>query len=196
MTFLPIANYSGHNHVLQVGAHWTHPTSGYTYACACEQKSGARQNLSVYRMKPGGVAWEHVKTYFGTIDSEGHITMGGASIEPSGAMLVTTSLIIKGAQKVTTTGFQGCWVRKAGVDDPYTLGATARSPIPLGPALTDFLSPTSATASLYDKSYLPTDLDTPNKLALRITKQLFALNEQGAAIREIVEALRKQGVLG
>lgn len=75
-------------------------------------------------------------------------------------------------------------------------GAHGAPPTPIGPALTDFLSPTSATSMLYDKSYLPTDLDTPSELAVRITKQLFALREQGAAIREIVEALRKQGVLG
>lgn len=120
-TFQPLVNYSSYNHILQAGAHWTHPVSGYTYACACEQKGGARQNLSVYRMRPGGAAWEHVQTYYGTVDAEGHITMGAASIEPNGDMLVTTSLTIKGAEKVTGTGFQGCWLRKAGVDAPYLL---------------------------------------------------------------------------
>lgn len=121
MTFQPIADYHSYNHILQAGAHWTHQ-NGNTYCCVCEQKAGARQNLCVYRMRPGADVWELVRRYQGTIDSLGHITMGGASIEPSGDMLVTTSLIIPGAQKVTSTGFEGCWIREANIDEPWSGG--------------------------------------------------------------------------
>lgn len=123
MTFQPIANYAGYNHVLLAGANWTHPGNGNTYCCACEQLSGVKQNLSVYRMPPGGDAWEHVETFEGTVDAVAQITMGAASIEPDGSLLVETSLIIKDAPRVTKTGFQGCWVRLPKKDDPYTLPA-------------------------------------------------------------------------
>jgi hypothetical protein len=122
MPFQPIANYAGHNHILQAGAQWVHPGNGNTYCCACEQKSGAKQNLSVYRMIEGGSAWSLVTRYQGTIDSAGHITMGAASIERSGDMLVTTSLIIPGAEKVTTTGFVGSWIREPNMDEPWSSG--------------------------------------------------------------------------
>jgi hypothetical protein len=132
MTFTPLTNYAGYNHILQAGAHWTHK-NGNTYCCACEQKGGAKQNLSVYRMRPGGSAWELVKRYLGTVDSAGHITMGGASIEQDGSLLVSTSLIIPGAEKVTTTGFVGCWIREPNVDESWTASSTGE-PGPPGPA--------------------------------------------------------------
>ncbi len=128
MPFQPIANYAGYNHILSTGSHWTHPTNGNTYACVCEQRKGAQQNLVVYRMSPGAPQWELVKRFLGTVDSSGHITIGGASIEPDGSLLVTTSLIIPGAQQVTATGFQGCWIRVANVDTPYTPDATQPQP--------------------------------------------------------------------
>lgn len=118
MSFQPFINYAGYQHVLQAGAHWTHP-NGNTYACACEQLDGAKQNLSVYRMRQGAASWELVRRYRGTVDSQAHITMGAASIEPSGALLVSTSLIPVGVPYVTRTGFQGVWIREANVDDPY-----------------------------------------------------------------------------
>lgn len=124
MIFQPIADYHSYNHILQAGAHWVHPGNGATYCCACEQKAGAQQNLCVYRMRPGASSWELVRRYRGTIDSAGHITMGGASIEQNGDMLVTTSLIIPGAEKVTSTGFQGCWIREANIDEPWRSDST------------------------------------------------------------------------
>lgn len=121
MSFQPFINYAGYQHVLQAGAHWTHP-NGNTYACVCEQLAGAQQNLSVYRMRPGGASWELVRRYRGTIDSQKHITMGGASIEPSGALLVSTSLIPVGVPYLTKEGFQGVWIREPNVDAPYAIG--------------------------------------------------------------------------
>ncbi len=119
MPFQPLTNYAGMNHILAAAPTFIHPETGTAYAVACEQRKGAQQDLSVYRMLEGGNAWQLVKRYRGTVDSAGHITMGGAVIERTGNMLVATSLIIPGAPKITTTGFQGCWIREQGIDAPW-----------------------------------------------------------------------------
>lgn len=120
MPFQSLTSYLGYNHVLGAAACFVHPGNGNVYGCACEQLSGARQNLSIYRRAPGAPSWELVKRYQGTVDSAGHITMGGAVIDQAGNLIVLTSLIIPGAPQVTTSGFQGCWIEVPGVDVPYT----------------------------------------------------------------------------
>lgn len=120
MPFQPLANYTGYNHVLFGGACFVHPGNGNVYFCACEQHDGIHQNLSVYRYVAATGVIEHVKTYFGgATDSPSQITMGGAVIGQGGAMFVATSLVIPGAPKVTTTGWQGSWIREPGIDEPW-----------------------------------------------------------------------------
>ena len=119
MTFSPLTSYFGYDHVLMAGATFIHPGNSNVYFCACEKQSGARQNLSVYRIVAGNDAPELVKRYVGTQDSVAQITYGSAVIGTGGNMLVATSLIIPGAPRVTTTGFQGCWIRELNIDDPY-----------------------------------------------------------------------------
>ena len=63
---------------------------------------------------------ELVKRFVGTIDSQKHITMGGASIEQDGSLLVTTSLIPIGVPYLTKEGFQRVWIRVPNVDDPWS----------------------------------------------------------------------------
>jgi hypothetical protein len=122
MTFLPIKNYSGYQHVLGANGIFFHP-NGNAYIAVCEQKSGIRQNLSIYRLPSGSSAWELVREYQGTIDSQAQITYGGVGIGPGGNMLVVTSLVLVGVPKVTTTGFVGAWVREFGIDEPYNLSS-------------------------------------------------------------------------
>lgn len=124
MPFSPLTNYQNYDHVLGAGATFVHPGNANIYFCACEKQTGARQNLSVYRIVAGNDAPELVKRYVGTIDSQAQITYGSAVIGSGGNMIVATSLIIPGVPKVTTTGFVGCWIREMGIDAPYpTLGA-------------------------------------------------------------------------
>lgn len=196
ITWTPFRNYQNTYHVLGAAPCFAHQ-NGNVYFYACEKVDKDHQNLVIYRHVAATGAFQSVATFIDGNDSQGFIERGGCVIDSTGALWVATSLQPKGMvyDSKKRTGYEGVWCRIPNVDAPYT-GTTAHAPLPLGPHLTDFLSPTSATEDLYDKSYLPTDLDTPNKLALRITKQLFALNEQGAALRELVEALRKQGILG
>ena len=119
MTFEPLIDYAGYEHVLFAGAQFVHPGNGNVYYAACEKRSGAEQNLSIYRVRSGTNARELVKRYRGTIDSVAQITYGNCLIGASGHMLVATSLIIPGAPRVTQTGFQGCWIRELNIDDPY-----------------------------------------------------------------------------
>lgn len=118
MTFTPFINYAGYEHVLEGGACFIHPGNGTPYFAVCEKQGGSHQNLSVYRWRNN--AMELVKRYYGTVDSEGPITMGGAAIAPDGAMWVATSLIIPGAATATKTGFQGSFLREPNIDTPYT----------------------------------------------------------------------------
>lgn len=122
MPFQPLTSYQGYQHVLMAGACFVHP-NGNIYFCACEQQSGVKQNLSVYRILAGTITPQLVKRYYGTIDSQAQFTYGSAVIGPGGNMWVATSLIIPGAPKVTQTGFQGSFILETGIDDPYpTLG--------------------------------------------------------------------------
>lgn len=125
MPFQPFRDYTGFNHVLMAGGVWVHPGNGNIYACACEQRSGVQQDLAVYRLAAGTTVWEEVKRYAGTVASAAQVTFGSAAIGQGGALFVATSLIIPGAAKMTTTGFQGCWIREPNIDAPWSVvGAT------------------------------------------------------------------------
>jgi hypothetical protein len=121
MAWTPFRDYTGYQHILLAGANFCHPLNGNVYFTACEQLAGARQNLSVYRIKGGTTTVELVKCYQGTVDSAAHITWGSVVIGLGGALWVATSLIIPGAQKITGTGFQGCLLREPEIDEPYGL---------------------------------------------------------------------------
>lgn len=129
MTFEPLIDYAGYEHVLFAGAQFVHPGNGNVYYAACEKVRGAEQNLSIYRVRAGTNARELVKRYRGTVDSVAQITYGGCVIGASGHMLVATSLIIPDAPRVTTTGFQGCWLRELNIDAPYPLLSVLESRI-------------------------------------------------------------------
>lgn len=117
--FQPLASYNGYQHILMAGATFVHPGNGSVYFCACEQRAGAKQDLSVYRIVGGGSTPELVRRYQGTVDSQAHITYGSAVIGQGGALIVATSLILPGAERITGTGFQGCWIRESGVDEAW-----------------------------------------------------------------------------
>ncbi len=119
MPFQPLTDYTGYQHILMAGAQFVHPGNGNVYFAVCEQQSGAKQNLSIYRILAGQVVPQLVKRYLGMVDSAGQITYGGAVIGPGGNMWIATSLIIPGAKRVTTTGFQGSFILEMGIDDPY-----------------------------------------------------------------------------
>lgn len=123
MPFQPLTDYKNYEHILMAGAVFCHPANGNIYFCACEKESGAKQNLSVYRIIAGTITPQLVKRYYGTVDSLAQFTYGSVVIGPGGNMWVATSLIIPGAPKVTTTGFQGSFILETGIDIPYpTLG--------------------------------------------------------------------------
>jgi hypothetical protein len=183
MTFQPITNYAGFNHVPVAGAVWIHPGNGNAYCCACEKDAAKRQDLSVYRMRRGAAVWELVTRYEGTEDSANQITMGGAAIEQDGALLVVTSLIIPNVPKVTTEGFQGVWIREPHVDEPWSdrAGEPGQRPpvaIPVGGAI----------ASLWPYPYSAAECDTAAELAVKLTKS-------NAAVLELVALLKQAGVL-
>lgn len=133
MTFQPLTNYAGYNHIPVAGAVWFHPKNGNAYCCACEKDPSRRQDLSVYRMRKGAASWQLVKRYEGGQASEQQVTMGGAAIDQDGSLLVVTSLIIPGAPYITTEKFQGSWIREPNIDEPWS-GSGSGEPGPPGPA--------------------------------------------------------------
>lgn len=122
MTFQPIRNYIGTQHVLGAPSLFVHP-NGNIYVSVIEQISGVRQDLAIYRLPSGGDTWEQVKRYQGTIDSQAQFAFGSAVIGAGGNMVVVSSLIIPGVPKVTTTGFVAGWIREIGIDAPYSTEA-------------------------------------------------------------------------
>lgn len=114
----PLADYDGYAHVLEAGAVFVHPGNGNVYLTACEKQNGTRQNLSIYR----SVAGAHpvlFRRYVGTVDSAAQFTWGACCIGHGGGLWVATSMVLPGAPKVTQTGFQACYLRESGVDDPW-----------------------------------------------------------------------------
>lgn len=116
--FAPLTDYATYQHILAAGANWVHPGNGNVYLTACEQRGGINQDLSIYR-SVGGAPPVLFRRYKGTVASTAQITMGACVIGQGGGLWVATSLIIPGAQKVTQTGFQGCYFREAHADDPW-----------------------------------------------------------------------------
>jgi hypothetical protein len=122
--FTPLINYAGMEHVLNAMPCFVHP-NGNRYGIAIEKRGGVTQNLSVYRMRNGTTAREHVHTYTGGVDSVAQIAAGGCIIRPDGALEVWAAATPVQSPNVTKTGFVGgFWEPIPNVDDPYTLGGS------------------------------------------------------------------------
>ncbi len=122
MAFLPLVNYSGYAHILNALPTFVHPTNGNLYGVAIEKQAGTRQNLSVYRVRPGSHTCELVKRYVGGKDSKAQIAAGGCVILQDGALEVWASAVPVVTPPVTETGFEGVWDRTPGIDEPWSGG--------------------------------------------------------------------------
>jgi hypothetical protein len=135
MTFTPLTNYAGYSHVLNAVPCFVHPGNGNLYGIAIEKQAGIRQNLSVYRVRPGSDARELVKRYVGGIDSAAQIAAGGCVILQDGSLQVWASAVPVGVPPITQTGFVGgFWPPVPNVDEPWTGGGEPGEPGPPGPA--------------------------------------------------------------
>lgn len=136
MSFQPLINYAGYEHVLNALPCFIHPDNGNVYGIAIEKQGGVRQNLSVYRVRPGSDVRELAHRYVGGIDSAAQIAAGGCLILPDGSLSVWASAVPMGVPPITKTGFVGgFWPPIPNIDDPYTYGAGPPGPMgPPGPA--------------------------------------------------------------
>ena len=130
MSFQPLVNYSGYEHVLNALPTFVHPTNGNLYGVAIEKQGGTRQNLSVYRVRPGSHTCELVKRWVGGIDSKAQIAAGGCVILQDGSLEVWASAVPVVIPPVTKTGFEGVWDRVPNVDEPWS--GTSTPPAPAG----------------------------------------------------------------
>lgn len=120
--FTPLANYAGHEHVLNGVPCFVHPGNGNMYGVDIDKVGGVQQNLNVYRTRPGSTNKELVKRYIGGADSRAQIAAGGVVILQDGSMEVWASAVpLVGA--VTRTGFSGVWDRVPNVDAPWSASA-------------------------------------------------------------------------
>jgi len=134
MTFTPLINYAGYAHVLNALPCFVHPGNGNLYGVAVEKQSGTKQNLSVYRARPGSLERELVKRYTGGgVDAQSQIAAGGCVIDRDGSLHVWASADPVGGEKITETGFVGgFWEPIPGVDEPWSSGGAAGEPGPPG----------------------------------------------------------------
>jgi len=130
MSFQPLVNYAGYEHVLNALPTFVHPTNGNLYGVAIEKQGGTRQNLSVYRVRPGSHTCELVKRWVGGIDSKAQIAAGGCVILQDGSLEVWASAVPVIIPPVTKTGFEGVWDRVPNVDEPWS--GTSTPPAPAG----------------------------------------------------------------
>ena len=127
MAFTPLINYSGYEHVLNCMPTFFHQ-NGNVYGIAIEKQGGLRQNLSVYRVRPGSLARELVKRYVGGVDTKSQIAAGGCGILQDGSLWVWASAVPKELPPITQTGFVGGFFDPIpGVDDPWSGGTPGPS---------------------------------------------------------------------
>ena len=144
--FTPLINYSGYAHVLNALPCFVHQ-NGNVYGIAIEKQSGIRQNLSVYRVRPGSNVRELVHRYIGGIDSQAQIAAGGCVIQRDGSLWVWASAVPVGIPPITTTGFVGgFWEPIPGVDEPWTGSNIPGPPGPPGSGVTLFPAPLTSPA--------------------------------------------------
>jgi hypothetical protein len=128
MTWMPLTNYTGYEHVLNAIPCCVHPINGTLYGCAIEKRGDIQQDLSIYRVRRGATERELVKRFLGGKDADTQIAMGGCMLLQDGSLEVWASLDPIGAS-VTKTGFQGMWTRLPGIDAPWggaDIGALAQ----------------------------------------------------------------------
>ena len=119
MPFTPLTNYAGYEHVLNAMPTFVHK-NGNIYGIAIEKQGGVRQNLVIYRKRPGFTLPEFVHRYVGGVDSASQIAAGGCVIDLTGALHTWASAVPLGLPPITKTGFVGgFWEPIAGVDDPW-----------------------------------------------------------------------------
>ena len=129
--FTPLINYSSYQHVLNALPCFVHQ-NGNVYGIAIEKQSGIRQNLSVYRARPGSLSRELVHRYVGGVDSQAQIAAGGCVILQDGSLWVWASAVPVGIPPITTTGFVGgFWEPIPDVDEPWGEGAITLFDAPL-----------------------------------------------------------------
>jgi hypothetical protein len=130
MTFQPLTSYAGYEHVLNAVPCFIHPGNHNLYGIAIEKVGDVRQDLSVYRVRPGVNARELVHRYLGGSDSAAQIAAGGCVIHPDGSLEVWASAVPVAQPDITKTGFVGgFWPRIPNIDAPYTYGAGPAGPI-------------------------------------------------------------------
>lgn len=135
MPFTPLIDYHSYEHILNAVPCFVHPGNGNLYGIAIEKQAGIRQNLSVYRVRPGSPARELVHRYVGGIDSAAQIAAGGCVIHQDGSLEVWASAVPLGIPPITKTGFVGgFWEPIPNVDEPWTSGGAPGPPGPAGPA--------------------------------------------------------------
>ena len=136
MTFQPLIDYHSYEHVLNAMPCFVHPTNGNLYGIAIEKQGGTKQNLSVYRVRPGSPERELVRRYLGGGgDAQTQIAAGGCVIDKNGSLHVWASADPVGGEKITETGFVGgFWEPIPGVDEPWSSGGEQGQPGPPGPA--------------------------------------------------------------
>jgi hypothetical protein len=184
MAFEPIANYAGYEHVLNGMPDFVHPQNGNMYGIAIEKVGGVRQDLSVYRTRPGSTQKELVKRYIGGADSRAQIAAGGCQILQDGSLEVWASAVPVTSPPVTKTGFSGVWDRVPGVDAPWSAsGGTAP---PVGVAVP--IPPGSPLASIWTPAYTAAEVDSPDEIAVKFTKN----NDQW---EQLIALLKQAGVL-
>lgn len=132
MPFQPLINYQGYAHCLNALPCFVHPGNGNLYGIAIEKQAGLRQNLSVYRVRPGSLVRELVHRYVGGVDSASQIAAGGCVIRKDGSLEVWASAVPIGIPPITQTGFVGgCWDPIPGVDEPWGAGGITLFPAPV-----------------------------------------------------------------
>lgn len=132
MSFEPLVNYAGYEHVLNAVPCFVH-NNGNMYGVAVEKVGGVQQNLSVYRTRPGSTHRELVHRYVGGVDSRAQIAAGGCVILRDGTLEVWASAVPPLQPDTTDTGFQGVFARIPNVDAPWSSGGETGPAGPAGP---------------------------------------------------------------
>jgi len=102
---------------------FVHP-NGTVYGVAIEKQGGLRQNLTIYRKRPGASVAERVHSYIGGgVDAQTQIAAGGCVILRDGSLETWASADPVGGAPISKSGFVGgFWPPIPHVDDPWSSG--------------------------------------------------------------------------
>lgn len=148
--FTPLINYAGYEHVLNAVPCFIHPGNHNVYGIAIEKHGDIRQDLSVYRVRPGSQVRELAHRFVGGgVDAQTQIAAGGCLIRPDGSLEVWASADPVGGTPITKTGFVGgFWPPIPGIDDPYPLVSALQAQIAALEARINALPPTTTGGTL------------------------------------------------